>query len=394
MEGEDSDDGEDLLPILVEPKAASKLSREDVISALSTGEPLLVKGCFAVDNEKWCHKMVGALREEAIQYDSRSSSSGKIDTFECSFEEFIASLSGNSDHEESMYFMSEAVLQTKCADLLQPLQLPLDIFEDNLFSLFPENIRPKNALIIGGSGARSFMHRDPYDWTGWNYLFEGRKLWVFFPPDQEEFFLEPYQHEPDAWEMDQYQIAMGFVSEADVFRNRLPSTLRSLEKEISQLPRLSRFRRLSKLSPVNAKALEAFQSGSSVVKKRYGDIPLFSSGFGDMDSTSDKSWAKGLQLIVQEEGETVFVPPTRWHQVYHLEPSIALASQHCCSFNEPILYDHILTCCCPTDIKASKLKEVLSLTDKKERLHKVLRIALESRYGISQGNSRYQALLK
>jgi hypothetical protein len=49
-----------------------------------------------------------------------------------------------------------------------------------MFKFFPEAIKPKSALIIGGVGARSFLHADPYAWTGWNYLIEGRKLCKIF----------------------------------------------------------------------------------------------------------------------------------------------------------------------------------------------------------------------
>ena len=56
-------------------------------------------------------------------------------------------------------------------------------FGENYFKYFPSTIQPKTALIIGGVGSRSFLHADPYEWMGWNYLLEGKKLWLFFPPD-------------------------------------------------------------------------------------------------------------------------------------------------------------------------------------------------------------------
>ncbi len=80
-----------------------------------------------------------------------------------------------SDHEDSLYFMSEQILE-KVPQLSNSLQLPINLFENNQFDLFPSCLRPNNALIIGGSGAKSFLHIDPYEWIGTNYLVKGKKL--------------------------------------------------------------------------------------------------------------------------------------------------------------------------------------------------------------------------
>ena len=46
-------------------------------------------------------------------------------------------------------------------------------FGRNLFEAFPAEVRPKDAcLIIGGRGARSTLHADPFDWMGTNYCLE------------------------------------------------------------------------------------------------------------------------------------------------------------------------------------------------------------------------------
>ena len=37
------------------------------------------------------------------------------------------------------------------------------------------------ALALGGTGARSNLHVDMYNWTGWHALISGRKLWRFLP---------------------------------------------------------------------------------------------------------------------------------------------------------------------------------------------------------------------
>jgi len=75
----------------------------------------------------------------------------------------------------------------------QRLELPRNLFPDgDWFDLFPSAVRPKKpCLIMGGAGARSSLHCDPMEWTGWNYLVEGSKLWTLFPADDDE---------ADAWE--------------------------------------------------------------------------------------------------------------------------------------------------------------------------------------------------
>ena len=53
----------------------------------------------------------------------------------------------------------------------------------NHFRWLPPPLRPPDrAILLGGSGAVSSLHADMSNWTGWNALFTGRKLWRFFPP--------------------------------------------------------------------------------------------------------------------------------------------------------------------------------------------------------------------
>ena len=143
--------------------------------------PVLLRNVFShIDNDDWTERLItmACSSPYEIEYDVRESSSGRIESYACQFDEFIASLGGNSDHEDSMYLMNEDILNASPFEetLLAPLALPVSYFGRDLFQYFPQSIRPKLALIIGGKGSRSFLHGDPYEWTGWNYLFEGEKL--------------------------------------------------------------------------------------------------------------------------------------------------------------------------------------------------------------------------
>lgn len=57
--------------------------------------------------------------------------------------------------------------------------------EDDFFQLFPEEVRPWDAMLLWGTEfSRSTLHIDPYNWTGTNAVIRGRKRWkvniIFF----------------------------------------------------------------------------------------------------------------------------------------------------------------------------------------------------------------------
>lgn len=119
------------------------------------------KGKIKNDRERFTEELMSILWDSTIQYDARDNIEGTIDVFECKLSEFIGSLSDNSDHDDSMYFMNENILRDRLF-VDEALKLPLNLFGEDYFQYFPEKIRPRNALVIGGVGARSFLHVDPY----------------------------------------------------------------------------------------------------------------------------------------------------------------------------------------------------------------------------------------
>ena len=140
--------------------------------------PIVIKNVFDIDNEEWTEVLLERLGDLNVEFDVRRSSDGFVETFEGTLADFVSSLLEESSHEESWYLMSETCLNED-KELSVPLQLPERLFGKDIFQYFPKIIRPRSALIIGGEGARSFLHADPYEWTGWNYLFEGRKLCTY-----------------------------------------------------------------------------------------------------------------------------------------------------------------------------------------------------------------------
>ncbi|CAM9823266.1 unnamed protein product [Ascophyllum nodosum] len=66
------------------------------------------------------------------------------------------------------------------------------------------------------------------------------------------------------------------------------------------------------------------------------DTDLYRQGTRTLSGDSSASWpsTREAQITemassgVQEPGDVVIIPPRHWHQVYHLEPSVAVASQY------------------------------------------------------------------
>ena len=137
--------------------------------------PVVLTNVFDLDNEIWTEQLLERLGDKDVHFDIRRNADGEVGTFEATLRDFIGSVIDDSNHDESWYLMDEDLLQVD-DHLAKQLQLPRRLFDKDLFKYFPDEIRPKSAIIIGGEGARSFLHVDPYEWTGWNYLFEGRKI--------------------------------------------------------------------------------------------------------------------------------------------------------------------------------------------------------------------------
>ncbi len=143
-----------------------------------------------------------------------------------------------------------------------------DLLGTDEFELFPPSTRPQDlCAIIGGVGARSFLHSDPMEWMGWNVLLEGRKVWTFLPPLPDlDASLETYRLAPNAF--GSHNISAGWQSNVDLYQ----------------------------------------QGSTSAV-----------------DGSTCASWpveGEGHEVMqhaisgVQETGDLVLIPPRHWHQVW------------------------------------------------------------------------------
>ena len=120
-------------------------------------------------DEEWTDRLWNELGREPVEYQVKKSGPkrGGVRLYESAFEDFVTSLPTESSHASAWYLLTETLLDKAKPPLRETHRLKEALFEADLFGLFPPAIRPKDrCLIVGGVGARSFLHADPYEWTG------------------------------------------------------------------------------------------------------------------------------------------------------------------------------------------------------------------------------------
>ena len=280
--------------------------------------------------DDWCKSLIERCGNTDIEYDVRFSQTGQVESYVAPFADFIAALPEQSDHDESSYLMTEDLLQRDALrGLAAQLPHPEWLFGPDLFLHFPATVRPQQALIVGGCGARSFLHADPYEWVGTNLLLEGRKLWTFFSPDVPAELFHARRNAPDAW--GSFNVSAGWVShDVDLYRHRQSIPLGALVYYALKQARagagaaaegrnegLEQLMRTTLAGAWLEAALSAQAPASGAVGdvKRHLDMPLFLSGDDRVDRCADPRLQRGCVQIVQEPGDMILIPPNYWHQV-------------------------------------------------------------------------------
>lgn len=359
-----------------------KLTREDYIKLYDAKYPVLIKNIYSKEeSDTLVASMIDQLKDNVIEYDARVLSgieTSTITSYETTLMNFIESVADNSDHNDNIYLMNEHILDS--ADLLTKTSIDRirenRLFGTDLFTYFPDSLKPKTAVIIGGLGARSFLHSDPYSWVGTNYLFEGRKLWTFLYDDGNlhhrrdtngsssssssgfdisrplDKLLLARLNAPDAWGAD--AIAAGKVSDIDLYKYRVsPSGKRFVNAKQKKVD-------VSTLSTLNKKWL----SSSTPMES---NVPLFESGDERIDRCIEPELLQNAYQIVQEEGDLIIIPPCYWHQVYHLEPSVAVASQYVNSYGKDRVFKHIYDYCSNSGVDWNDSELKARIVDMNER---------------------------
>lgn len=236
---------------------------------------------------------------------------------------------------------------------------------------------------------------------------------------------------PDAWEMKKYRIATGYVSDVNLFQYPLSITLaeasklsdKQLNKALhhyirSSLPNLSHGEILY-VSMIFSILRSKFKESPSIYQK-YQNLPFFLANplasvlqYEDddeervMDSLLEntlKLLSENIYIALQEEGELITIPSGYWHQVYHLEPSIAVASQFMNSWNQERIFDHMINNAIEqsqiedekiqswigNSLETAEFDQDLSL----ERIKQVIELVLKIQYGKELGVQYYSEIYK
>lgn len=270
-------------------------------SSSSSSTPPLQLRRFATD-EAFADRFFETFTTAEVSYQRKGNARGaRPELFDGPLAEVVAAMMTESHHDKSLYLLSEDLLDTAPeaeAALRSPLTLPPALFgKHDYFDLFPKKVRPKkNCAILGGPGARSFLHADPYEWQGLNYLFEGQKVWAFVRPSPAtERALGLQRVAPDAWDG---AVGAGWKSDTVDLYHVEPRITDDGNVRLGLLPALA------------------------------GAVP-----------------EEDMLACVQEEGELVVIPPRWSHQVYHLTPALALAWQVCTRATLPRVLRHVLEYC-------------------------------------------------
>ena len=204
-----------------------------------------------------------------------------------------------STHAEPHFLFDEALLDGDLRDAAIEPQRAIFEGEESWLDAFPAERRPADACVVcAGAGARSPLHRDPYDWTGTSLCLEGSKVWRFLL-DVDDDELEAYKLPSEAFGDD----SAGTQSDIDLYCVLEGDWPHAAEFENRDL--------------VKAKAGPENFTPSAQVPGRF---------------------CTALQFA----GDVVIVPPKSWHQTYALEPSCAVASQFCGRRDAPTVFEHML----------------------------------------------------
>ena len=99
---------------------------------------------------------------------------------------------------------------------------------------------------------------------------------------------------------------------------------------------------------------------------------------------------------MQQEGDLIVIPPRWWHQVYHLEPSVAVAGQYVNDKCSDRMLAHVHRWCSSEDGGDSGGEGTQVGIDPsrslEEQVLETLQRALVARHGAEQGRILFRAL--
>ena len=217
--------------------------------------------------------------------------------------------------------------------------------------------------------------------------------------------FEARRNAPDAWGA--YNISAGWVSDIDLYRHRQSFVLGALAAAEMRRNGEDMAPGQEKImgSSLNRKWLQTVLSkGNDDSNIESGaknlNVPIFMSGVDAVDYCKDPRLSAGALQLVQEEGDLILIPPRFWHQVYHLEPSIAVASQYMNDIGKNVTFNHILKWCQSSSVNGAEgrlsvnllPRNFTSLSDR-EQVLSVIQTGLKLQHGRMKGSALMRRLM-
>lgn len=335
-----------LLPtaLVVPSLSAELLTRDSLRNHLQAG-PIIVQGLFEAEDLSHASCLLFE-RTRSSQVQRQRNSGGDVSLSDVSLHELCESAYA-SHHDDWVMLFDELLISQQVPQLEDNLRLDHEAFEDDWFHHFPARLQPsKSCLVIGGEGARSTLHADPFEWVGTNIALEGAKLWRFLPPRFcDEPSLQAYRLPSVAWGEDGSTLSAGWQSDVDLYAIREYARAPSGEE-------------IAHMDPDRVlDCLLGLADPATRVLWPEGELP--SDVLGQI--------AHG----VQREGDVVLLPPKWMHQTYSPGPSIGIAGQYLDSFCRRSVFNHILALS-ETPFSAQDIDEQLSVAEQVQTLMDLL----------------------
>eukprot|EP00931_Biecheleriopsis_adriatica_P073795 TRINITY_DN48014_c0_g1_i1.p1 TRINITY_DN48014_c0_g1~~TRINITY_DN48014_c0_g1_i1.p1 ORF type:complete len:428 (-),score=74.44 TRINITY_DN48014_c0_g1_i1:41-1324(-) len=298
---------------------AQAISSQELNSLVRDG-PVLLSGALAdLDEKQWCSDLRRHLGSETVVCQHQTDGPSDPMAQQISLDSFIDEKLPESSHHSPNYVFEETLLLAEKAheaDLPQRLTLPQRLFGENWFNYFPKRLQPSPfCLVCAGSGSRSTLHRDPFEWTGTSFCVSGSKLWTFLPPgdagvEAVDSALKAYRFPYDGY--GQESLAAGWQSDLDLYEHSAGRA--SLEEEVV------------------AEELRQWWAGCLDHAPALQPSVALKAGLPDDVVPT---------CAIQREGDLLLIPGHWWHQTYALQPSLAVSGQYMNEANSEAVMRHV-----------------------------------------------------
>jgi len=319
---------------------ADGLSRQQLEELAGQGPVLLAGALGDLDTQRWCRELRRATGRMPVVCKQQAAGPADNVAWEAALDEFLDEEVPESRHGAPRYLFEEDLLLTAAAreaGLPDRVRPPERLLGRDWFGYFPEALRPSPCCLVGaGEGARSTLHRDPFEWTGTSLCVQGSKLWTFLPPGQGgvqavDAALQAYRFPYEGFDLDGQSLAAGWQADWDLYAQRAAEC-----RTAGALSCMSEGERLDALEGLAAELRRWWAEPSEVPAPGLQPLPSVRARLPeDVVPT----------CVLQREGDLLLIPAHWWHQTYAPEPSLAVSGQYMNEANAETVMRHVSEWC-------------------------------------------------